>query len=184
MTSLSKQQMDAAQEFANVTISALKVGEGVHAATVIAATARMAGTYLFRSFGFKLAGVKPGQVVLSDAANEQGPLLIQIAHSVLSRMGIKLDDSQSGGITNSKNEPMLAFLETQKKLEPLYTPIKARRGLTAQEAAQAAAVATAFLIGHCAKVLHANVAFRIAAYGFVEGSKTAPEPVEISSCAS
>jgi hypothetical protein len=118
MTSLSKQQMDAAQEFANVTISALKRGQGVHAATVIAATARMGGTYLFRSFGFKLLGVKPGQAVLSDAANEQGPFLVQITHSVLSRMGIKLDISQSGGITNSKNEPMLAFLDTQKKLEP------------------------------------------------------------------
>jgi hypothetical protein len=118
MTSLSKQQMDAAQEFANVTISALKRGQGVHAATVIAATARMGGTYLFRSFGFKLLGVKPGQAVLSDAANEQGPFLVQITHSVLSRMGIKLDISQSGGLTNSKNEPMLAFLDTQKKLEP------------------------------------------------------------------
>jgi hypothetical protein len=184
MTRLSKQQMDAAQEFANVSISALKLGQRAHAATVIAATARMGGTYLFRSFGFKLLGVKPGQAVLSDAANEQGPLLIQITHSVLSRMGIKLDNSQFGGITNSKNEPMLAFLDTQKKLEPLYTLIKARRGLTIQEAAQAAAVATALLIRHFAQVLDVKVAFRIAAYGFVEGSKTAPEPVEISSSAS
>jgi hypothetical protein len=181
MTSLSKQQMDAAQEFANATISALKLGQGVHAATVIAATARMAGTYLFRSFGLKLLGVKPGQAVLSDAANEQGPRLIQITHSVLSRMAIKLDSAQSDGITHSKNEPMLGFLDTQKKLEPLYTPIKARQGLTAHEAAQAAAVATALLIRHFAQVLDANVAFGIAVYGFIEGSKTAPEPVEICS---
>jgi hypothetical protein len=40
------------------------------------------------------------------------------------------------------------------------------------------------LIKHFAQVLDANVAFGIAAYGFVEGSKTAPDPVEISSCAS
>jgi hypothetical protein len=141
MTSLSNQQKDAAQEFANVSISALKLGQRAHAATVIAATPRMAGTYLFRSFGLKLLGVKPGQAVLSDAANEQGPLLIQITHSMLSQMAIKLDNSQSG-ITNAKNQPMLAFLETQKKLEPLYAPIKACRGINAQAAAQAAAVAT------------------------------------------
>jgi hypothetical protein len=130
MTSLSKQQLDAAQEFAQVTISALKLGQGVHAATIIAATARMAGTYLFRSFGFKLLGVKPGQAVLSEAANEQGLLLIQITHDVLSRMGIKLDRAQAGGITTSKNEPTLAFLDTQKKLEPLYRPIQTRLGLS------------------------------------------------------
>jgi len=180
MTTFSKQQIDAAQEFANVTLSALKLGQGVHAETVVAATARMAGTYLFRSFGLKLPGVKPGQAVLSEAANEQGPLLIQIAGGVLSRIGIKLDNSQSGGVASSKNKPMLEFLDTQKKLEPLYAPIRARRGLSAPEAAQAAAVATALLIRHFAKVLDPNIAFTIAAYGFIEGSKTAPEPVEIS----
>jgi hypothetical protein len=41
---------------------------------------------------------------------------------------------------------MLEFLETQKKLEQLYTPVKARLGLSREEAAQAAAVATALLI--------------------------------------
>jgi hypothetical protein len=75
---------------------------------------------------------------------------------------------------------MREFLETQKKLEQLYTPVKARLGLSREEAAQAAAVATALLIRQCAKVLDPNIAFGIAVYGFVEGSKTAPEPVEIS----
>jgi hypothetical protein len=180
MMTLSKQQMDAAQEFANVSISALKLAEAVHAETVVAATARMAGTYLFRSFGFKLTGLKPAQPVLSDAANEQGPMLIHIAGSVLSQIGIKLDNSQSGGTRTSENKPMLEFLETQKKLEPLYAPVKARLSLSKKEAVQAAAVATALLIRHCAKVLDPNIAFGIAVYGFVEGSKTAPEPVEIS----
>ena len=53
-TTLTKQQMDAAGEFANATIAALKVGEGAHPPTVVAASARMAGIYLFRSFGLKL----------------------------------------------------------------------------------------------------------------------------------
>jgi len=51
MTALSKQQLDAAQEFATATIEALKLLNGVHPGTVVAATARMAGSYLFRSFG-------------------------------------------------------------------------------------------------------------------------------------
>ena len=83
-------------------------------------------------------------------------------------------------MTDSKNEPVLEFLETQKKLEPLYAPVKASHGLLANEAAQAAAVATALLIRHCAKGLDPNIAFGIAVYGFIEGSKTAPEPVGTS----
>ena len=67
MATLTKEQTDAAGEFANATIAALKIGE---APTIIAASARMAGTYLFRSFDLELPGLKPGQIVLSEAANE------------------------------------------------------------------------------------------------------------------
>jgi hypothetical protein len=50
MTALSKQQMDAAGEFANATVTALKVGDGVHPPTLVAASARMAGIYMTRQF--------------------------------------------------------------------------------------------------------------------------------------
>lgn len=179
MTMLSKQQMDAAQEFANATVAALKVKDGIDPETVVAATARMAGTYLFRSFALKLAGVMPGMPVLSAEANQQSSILIQIAGSVLSKIGIKLDDAYAGKALDAKHKPMLEFLDTQKKLESAYEPIKAKFGLSTSEAAQAAAVAAALLIRHCAKVLNPNIAFGIAVYGFIEGSKTAPEPVQI-----
>src|SRR5262244_3171907 len=92
MTTLTKQLMDAAGEFANATIAALKVGEGVHPATIVAASARMAGIYLFRSFGFEVREVPPGQIVLSEEANEQAPLLIQIAAGILQRIGIQIPE--------------------------------------------------------------------------------------------
>ena len=179
MINLSKQQLDAAQEFATATIEALKLPQGVHAGTVVAATARMAGTYLFRSLGLKLTGVKPGQFVLSVEANEQWPQLINIAGDALSKMGIKIDNSQAGKAIDPKHKPMLEFLETQKKLEPMYAPIKDRYGFSMQEAAYSVAVATALLIRHAAKFLDPSMAFNIAVLGFVEGSKTAPEPVDI-----
>jgi hypothetical protein len=178
MPDLRKQQLDAAQEFATATIAALKLPNGVHPATVVAATARMAGTYLFRSFALALPGVKPGQAVLSEAANEQAPVLMQIAAGILDRVGIRLGDAESGKTTDPGHRPMLEFLDTQRLLEPLYAPIKARHGLTTPEAAQSVAVATALLIRHGARFLDTNVAFGIAAYGFIEGSKTAPDPVE------
>ena len=177
MESLSQQQIEAAQEFVNTTIDTLKTERGVHAETAIAGAARMAGTFLFHSFGFKLDGVKAGQPVLSDKANEQGPQLIQILGSVLSHVGITLDNEQLGKSPSTENQPLLGFLETQRQLEPRYIKIKDRLGLSLQEAAESAAVASALLIQQSAQVLNPNVAFGVAVYGFIEGTKTAPEPL-------
>ena len=179
MINLSKKQTDAAQEFATATIEALKTPQGVHPGTVVAATARMAGTYLFRSFDLQMPGVKPGQPVLSAEANEQWPLLIQITGDSLSKIGIKIDNTQVGKDVDSGHKPMLGFLETQKKLEPMYTPIKERYGFSYQEAAYSVAVGTALMILHAAKYLDPTMAFSIAVFGFVEGAKTAPDPVKM-----
>ena len=181
MINLSKQQIDAAQEFATATIEALKMPNGVHSGTVVAATARMAGTYLFRSLDLPLPGVKPGQSVLSIEANEQWPQLINIAGDALSKMRIEIDNTQAGKEIEPSHKPMLEFLETQKKLETMYAPIKNRYGFSMQEAAYSVALATALIINHAKKFLDPTMAFNIAVYGFVEGSKTAPEPVDIMS---
>lgn len=49
-------------------------------------------------------------------------------------------------------------------------------GLTPAQAAESAALAVAIIIKLCVEVLDPTTAFGIAAYGFVEGRKTAPEP--------
>ena len=179
MINLSKQQIDAAQEFATATIEALKMPNGVHSGTVVAATARMAGTYLFRSLDLPLPGVKPGQSVLSIEANERWPQLINIAGDALSKMRIEIDNTQAGKEIEPSHKPMLEFLETQKKLETMYAPIKNRYGFSMQEASYSVALATALIINHAKNFLNPTMAFNIAVSGFVEGSKTAPEPVDI-----
>ena len=179
MASLRQEQIDAAQAFANATIGALQMDTGVHAETAIAATARMAGTFLFRSFGFPLKDVQPGQVVLSEQANEQGPQLIQVLGAVLEHIGVKLDHGKFGAESPEQNQPQQAFLETQRLLEPGYLDIRSKYGLSPHEAAVSAAVATALLIQQSASVLPPEVAFGLAVYGFVEGSKTAPDPVTL-----
>jgi|ERR1041384_1069702 hypothetical protein len=179
MSNLTSEQVAAAQEFANATMANLQMGRGVHPPTVVAASARMAGTYLFRSFPFPLTGVKPGQVVLSNEANQQTPLLIQRVAGILSRSGIQLAEHPPAAASEAKNKPALDFLHTQKKLEPVFAPIKAKFGLSGPEAAHAIAAAAALLIRHCGQVLDPNVGFAIAVYGIIEGAKTAPDPVEV-----
>jgi hypothetical protein len=76
---LGQKLSDSAREYANLTISSLKVSGVVDPPTVIAACARMAGTYLFRSFDLKLPNVQPGQAVLSVEADQHSPMLVRTA---------------------------------------------------------------------------------------------------------
>lgn len=161
MISLSQAQIDAAQAFANAAISELGTVRGVHAETAVASVARMAGTFLFRS----------------QQTNEAGPRLIQVFAGALAEIGIALDETKLGATQLQANQPKLGFLETQKLLEPLYLAIRARHGLSDLEAADAGAVATAFVVHQCSTVLNPSVAFGVAVYGFIEGSRTAPAPV-------
>jgi hypothetical protein len=49
--------------------------------------------------------------------------------------------------------------------------------LSLVESADSAAAATALLIEQSAHTLDPDIAFNIAVYGFIEGSKTFPEPI-------
>lgn len=176
---LGQRLSDSAREYANATIRALATPGGVHPPTAVSACARMAGTYLFRSFDLELAGVQPGQPVLSAAADQHSPMLLRVAASILSKLGITIADGPAGPLLG-ESKPLRDFLDTQRLLEPLFAPIRAKHELAIREAAQAAAIASALLIHHFVKHLEPNTGFGLAAYAFIEGSKTAPDPVELA----
>ena len=178
MRSLSQEQFNVAQKFASATIDILADERGVHAETAIAGAARMAGTFLFHSFGFPVEAAKAGQPVLSEQANEHGPVLMEILGNGLDAMNVAVDVEKLGEPTPLGNEPLLKFLETQTKLEPKFNAIAKQAGLSLDEAAHAAALATAHLIKQCSQVLDPNIAFGIAVYGFIEGTKTYPANFE------
>lgn len=174
MASLSSAQLSAASEFGTEVMQAFDEAGAFPAETVIAAVARMAGSFLLRSLGLSLTGVKPGTVVLSEQANVEGPRLIQILSGVLDHVGVKLDQAKIGDTRDAPYRPQGSFLETQKLLEPQFAAIRDKYKLTDGEAADAAAAATAVLIKNCSGRLDPHVGFGLAIYGFIEGSKTAP----------
>ena len=176
---LGQKLSDAGREYANVTIRTFQIPGGVHPPTLVAACARMAGTYLFRSFRLRLPEVQPGQAVLSAEADQNFPMLLQTTAGILGNLGIKVANAPPPPTDNAATKPMHEFLHTQRLLEPLFVPIQAHHGFTQRQAAQAAAIATAILIHHFAKHLDPNVAFGIAALGLVEGTKTSPDPVQL-----
>ena len=177
MTTFSEAHANVAKELANTTVAAFTSDGSVHPGTLVAATARMAGTYLFRSMKLDLPGVQPGQAVLSEPANEQMQVLIRIAAAIVATLGIHLDNTRAAESIDEQHQPRVPFLETQRKLEPLYREITNRNGMSNYDGARASAVAAAMLIFQCSQILEPNTGFSILSYGIVEGTKTAPDPV-------
>jgi hypothetical protein len=171
-------QLRAADQYVEIVLKALRSGKGVHSETAIAAAARMAGTFLFRSFNFSLADVKPGSAVLSDAANDHGPVLIKTLSAGLAGLKVSLDQSRLSGKIPKENSPQISVTETQALMERQFREVSHKIGLTPEQSAHACALAAARLIQRTSGVLDPNVGFSVAAYGFVEGSKTAPIPLD------
>jgi hypothetical protein len=179
MSKFTEADANVARELAGVSLRALTVNGNVHPGSVIAATARMAGTYLFRSLRLEIDRLQPGAPVLSHAANTEVPRLIRIAGAIVTASGLALDDTKAALPVEQKHQPRQPFLETQRLLEPGFRAVTGRAGLTDEDGARASAVATGMLVARCAKVLEPNEAFRIAVYGFIEGAKTAPDPIRL-----
>lgn len=171
---LSQAQLDAASEFGTTAMQTFDQGGAFPAETVIGAVARMAGSFLLRSFGLSLSGIQPGSVVLSEQANEQGPRLIQLLGGALQSIGVTLDKSKVAAAQASPRGLKESFLQTQSALETQFGAVRDKYGLTDGEAADSAAVATALLIKNCSQSLDPHVGFNLAVYGLIEGSKTAP----------
>ena len=170
-------QWQAAERIAELVIAALTTERGIHAETAIASAARLGGTFLFRSFGLKTEGVKPGTAVLSDLANEHGPLLVQTLGIALGRLGVSVDQSAISKPIPTDNAPHLSVLETQAALEVPATTLAEHHQLDKQSAAHACAIAAAILIQKAQSALDPGVGAALAVYGFVEGSKTMPPPL-------
>ena len=175
MPPLKKEQLDAAEDFVGLTLNTLGTAEGVHAETAVAGAARMAGTFLFRSFGFPKGSLAPGRAVLSEQANTEGPALIQLLVHALTLLGVTLDQSRLGA-PDPAHQAGLPFLDTQRKLEPLFEGVRGRHGLSLAEAAQSAALAAAMVIDRAKGSLDPHAGFNVAVYGFIEGTKTVPDP--------
>lgn len=137
----------------------------------ISASARLAGSLLFRSFDFQIDSPKPGTVMLSEEANIKGPELVNITHAVLHNMGVTIDDSEMGN--NNQQKPKSDFIDSINLLQNQALEIKVKRNLSFEQLAQSAAIATAFIIEQ-SKNITAETGFGTAIYYYIEGTKTYP----------
>lgn len=176
---ITEEQNRAAGDFVDLIASRLGSGRAIHPETAIAASARISGSLLLRSFGFDLETLEPGTVLLTDAANEKGPGLVELLGTFLAKNQIKLDPTRlNGALEHRGSQPNLGTQESLELLQTDALKIAAQHSLSLQQAAEAAALATAFIVKECIASIGGEVGFNIAALGFVEGSKTVPPPLE------
>jgi hypothetical protein len=168
---------ECGKDLAIATVPAFTSPAGVHIPTVIAACARMAGTYLFRSLPLEVGAAIPGDAVLSVEATEASLLLLRTCAGILKSLGTTVASEPSEPLGREENQPRKTFLETQAILEPVYAPAKTKFSLSDRQMAQAAAVAAGVLVHHFAKYVEPTRGFGIAAVAFAEGSQTVPAPL-------
>lgn len=175
----TQSQMRAADAYVDIIIREFRTEDkGVHSETAIAAAGRMAGTFLFRSFNLPLKDLEPGEYVLSHEANVHAPFLIQTLGTRLDALGVNLDQSRLGQGLPDPNLPQVSVTETQARIEKQFRDESAKHRLTAAQSAHACALAAARLIQMTGGVLDPHTGFSLAVFGFVEGSKTVPIPVD------
>lgn len=175
---LAKKLSECGRALAVAAVPAFTSPKGVHPQTVIAGCARMAGTYLFRSFELKLPDPVPGQPVLSAEAAANTPALLQTCAGIVKDLGTSIASAPDGSLDSAKHKTQQDFLQTQAILDPLFVPIRKTYELNNRQMALAAAIGTGMLVHLFAKHLNPNVGFGVAAVAFTEGSKTIPAPLE------
>jgi hypothetical protein len=172
---ITQAQDEAAGALVDLVASRVGKDRAIHPETAIAASARLAGSLLLRSFKLRFDNIEPGAILLSEEANEKGPMLINTMSAFLAKSNVSLDQQKLGGQENSRGaKPNLDILSALFQLQERAIEIGKRQNLTLEQTAQAAALATAFIVKECAPQISAETGFNVAVYGFIEGSKTVP----------
>ena len=169
---ITEQEHKAANAIVELIATELGKNRAVHPVTAISSSARLSGSFMFRSFNFPVKDIAPGNPVLSEEANEKGPVLINILGWGLKNLGINIDNRKLNEF--AKEESNLNFLDTLNLLQKKAAIIMDQNRLSFEQMAYSCAMATAFIIKECQHDLPVESGFNSAVYGFIEGSKTCP----------
>lgn len=167
---ITEQKHKAVKEIFELIVSEIGTDRVVVPVNAIASCARLGGSFMFRSFNFSLKDPAPGQVVLSEEANEKYPKLVNVLVGTLVGLDTGLD-------TNKLNETIpekcfFKFLNTISTLQNKALIIMNNYSLDYEQMAFSCAVATALIVKECQQDLALELGCATAIYGFIEGCKT------------
>lgn len=171
---ITPNQNKAVNDIVDMIVSVIGNGSReIDTTEAISGTARLAGSFLFRSFDFKINDTKPGTVMLSEEANTKGPQLVNITYAVLQGYGLQIDNNKMTG--QNQKQASGSFIEVIGKLQTPAFDIMRRNDLSFEQMAQSAAIATAFIIQQSTNI-SPEEGFGTAIYYYIEGTKTFPPP--------
>jgi hypothetical protein len=169
---ITNNQNKAVNDIVEMVVSVIGNGSReIDTTEAISSTARIAGSFLFRSFDFKVNDVKPGTVMLSEEANTKGPQLINITHAVLQNFGIQIDNNKMSN--GNAKQAQSNFVDVIGKVQTPALEIMKKNDLSYEQMAQSAAIATAFIIQQSSNITPEE-GFGTAIYHYIESTKTFP----------
>jgi hypothetical protein len=146
----------------------------VHPETLISSASRMAGTLMFRSFGFNTEKLEPGQTLLSNESNVKGQHLTSLVDSTLKSLGDNIDIEKAKASLNVKSISKLTLKETQERFEGLFTSIADTVGISLSQASSAACIASAILVHEYRTTIDINRGYITAVYSHIEALNQVP----------
>ena len=169
---ITQNQNKAVNDIVEMVVSVIgNASREIDTTEAISSTARLAGSFLFRSFGLKLNDAKPGTVVLSEEANTKGPQLVNITHAVLHNLGIQIDNGKMSD--GNEKQATSNFVDVIAKMQTPALEIMKANDLNYEQMAQSAAIATAFIVQQSSNI-SPEEGFGTAIYHYIEGTKTFP----------
>lgn len=169
---LTENQNEAIDDIIEMVVSVIGNGSReIDTTDAISSTARLAGSFLLRSFGYAIKDLKPGTVLLSEEANTKGIQLFNITHAALQNFGITIDNNKI--FKGNQNQPTGSFIDVIGKMQGPAQEIMKKNGLSYEQMAHSAAVATAFIILQSSNI-NPEEGLDIAVYSYIEGTKTYP----------
>lgn len=174
---ITQNQNKAVDDIVEMVVSVIGNGSReIDTTEAISSTARLAGSFLFRSFGFKINAAKPGTVMLSEEANTKGPQLVNITYAVLKNFGIQIDNNKMSN--GNQKQAVSNFVDVISKIQSPALEIMKNNALSYEQMSQSAAIATAFIIQQSNNITPEE-GFGTAIYHYIEGSKTYPPEFDL-----
>jgi hypothetical protein len=177
---IAKRRQGAALEVLQLFERKLDKTVGTHPESVLHAAAWLAGTSLYRSFGYA-DETSPGAIVLSEKADEEWPKLMKVFVYLIEKDGVNLKPDELILSFPGEHAPKKNLLEIQREFQDEYNQIMQRHGFDFAEGGKTGAVICAMLVkAYCVRRqdLDPALAAGIVEMGFIEGTKTAPAPVQ------
>jgi hypothetical protein len=177
---LQKNRAEAATEVLGIFDRHFRTPQGVHPGTVLSAAAWLAGTSLYRSFGYT-QNPEPGTVMLSEKANQEFPKLLDLFTYYMFQSGTHIKPEQFILQIPEAFKPQKTILQIQEAHQDEYNAIMKKHNLNYPDGARAGVIVCSMLFNyHCVKRqdIDPRLGAGILSMGIVTGAKTVPVPLK------